>query len=106
MGGLLAQLQQGPANLRKVEQPPPRPPAGAGAGAGGPSSDLMSAIAGGASRLKKVDANQRPENRAPAAPSLEGGGVASILARRIAIVGEQGSDTESSGGSEWDDDGD
>ena len=100
MGGLLAQLQQGPANLRKVEAPP----AGASPARSSPQSDLMAAISTGASKLRKVDATQRPENKPAPASNLDGGGVASILARRIAIIGEQGSEDESSGGSEWEDD--
>jgi len=96
-GNFLDELRQGPA-LRKVESPGTKQVTASSSG-----SELMQGILAGRGNLRKVE--KPVEEAKKATPSLDGGGVASILARRIAIIGEQGSDTDSAG-SEWEDDDD
>jgi len=95
---MLAAIQQGQGQLKKVDTSAPAP-------ATPPKNDLMSSIL--TAKLRKVSDNERPENKPPpsAAPAtLNDGNIASILARRIAIIGEAGEESSDSAGSEWDDD--
>ena len=97
-GSVMEELLQGKA-LRKVEvseKSPQKVDA---------SAELMQGILDGRNKLKKVETPVEAKKAAPTSSNLDGGGVASILARRIAIIGDQGSDDESVG-SEWDEDDD
>jgi len=100
---MLAGIQMGQAQLKKAE-----PADDAKASPLPPRSGLMADIL--TAKLRKVSEEDRPKPKAPATAAaantgLGDGNIASILARRIAIIGEAGEQSDSSdAGSEWDDD--
>jgi hypothetical protein len=98
---VMEELLQG-RTLRKVEAPSEETKSPGGGG--GSQNELMQGILEGRGRLKKVEQDVEQEKKKPTSSALDGGGVASILARRIAIIGDKGSDTESEDGSDWDED--
>ncbi len=90
---LLAAIRGG-ATLKKttpVERPKPADP----------RSNMLAMLRGGGAKLKKVE---RPAEKPAAAKAPSGGGVAAILARRIAIMGNNDdSDSDSDDDSDWED---
>ena len=68
-----------------------------------PRANMLAMLRGGGAKLKKVEKVERKAS--VSGPASGGGGVAAILARRIAIMGNRDDDSESeSDDSDWDDD--